>query len=281
MQNLKIIIWLITLSQAVVLKAGAFTEAVLQDAFEKERSLVVAKVLSVRAEPSHSVDLYYYTMKIHHLIVRGDLNPSEVDKPLEFAAGASFGKALQIDSLYALFVIRDASLAYSWCHRSDFVKIETDENETITQIESQANRVYAGTKIKAFREMGVEEASNLPEMPDELRQAFTNFREKDRDRCSFAKKIWESDFGSRRDDTHPLSSIISFLPPENRLTRSQALALLGPPTFKTGYTHKWFCGKAATDRAGVLSVEFDDTGLVKQLLYNEDSLKNWLAPAAN
>jgi hypothetical protein len=263
-------------SQTCVYASDALPNAVLLDALEKGRALVSVEILSVRTKEEQGTKSYFYKAKVLKLIVAGDLAPADIQSPIDLFAGASYGKALTIGSNYALFVTKDAPQFFSWAHRDDVLKIDAEDSEALKQLETQASRIYTRTRLHKFRKAKTKDEGELPSIPEKLKAICAKFKSHKEKRCELARSIWESNIGSRRDETRPWASFISYLPPKIQLSRTQALQLLGKPSIKVGYGYKWFCGRDSKGHAGVLTIEFNPNGMVRTLVYGGEPLDHWI-----
>ncbi|MHC4123613.1 MAG: hypothetical protein ACYSSI_08585, partial [Planctomycetota bacterium] len=251
-----------------------FTESVLIRALEKGNSLVVAKILSVRANPQKIPGrLYFYKAKIIRPIILGDLTEDDIEGPVELFAGSSFGNALAPGSIYALFITKQCPYHFDWAFRDDVVKLDSLNDEKLQSMLKAATKAYKKTAIRQFRESKLKGTQSLPKLPGEILAACEQFRANPQNRAAFAKKIHESDMGSRQDLSQQWSSQIKYLPPNIILSREQVLSILGKPTLKCGWTYKWFCGKdnsisSQEKGVGVLSITFDEYEKAACVLYS-------------
>ncbi len=257
-------------------EVGVFSESVLVDALEKGRSLIVAEILSVREDAG----MYYYNAEIVRPIILGDLEENDLSGPLELFAGASYGKALKTGSIYVLFVTKDCPYYFSWAHRDSIQKVDvTDEERTKALVEA-AERAYAKTSIRKFRQgwRPVQEVE-LPALSEGIVSLCEQFRTDPESRTEIGKKIFESDLGSRRDESNPQSSIISYLPPRVSLSREQLVSLLGRPNLRSGWTYSWLCGQVGkgsrAKEVGVLSATFDKSEAGVRVLYQRQEKSKW------
>lgn len=258
----------------------ALAEHVLMDAFEKGRSLVIVEILSVHSAEEHGVEFWHYKARVVRPIVLGDCTKESIQGPLELHAGASYGEALKPHSTYALFITRDCPHHFSWAHRDNLVKVDLAEKGVLQAIVQGAARAYEKTAIRGFREVQFTERPRLPSLPGSIVAFCEQFRARSENRVEFAKKIHESELGSRRDDSAPYLSYLRYLPPRIGLSREQVLFLLGKPTLKLGWTYFWFCGEDKSisrpgKYAGILSVTFDESENVTLLLYRADRMVKW------
>ena len=271
-----IVVALLSCLPALAGGAERLSDEVLVDAFEKGGSFLVVTILGVRAEEEQGIRMYFYKAKCVELVVPGDLSSGDVAEPVDLFAGASYGNALQVGTDYGLFVTKDAPFFMSWAHRDAVLRIDRNNTEIVKQLTARVQSVYEHTRIRDFREAKIVRPAAAPRIQQDLLAVCEEFRNGRDARHSQAKRIWESELGSRRDESHPFSSIITWLPPVVRLSRSETVALLGDPTLKTGHTYKWYCGKydnSSIDLVGVLSVTFDADESVATLLYTDEPLR--------
>ena len=253
------------------------SDTVLHHALETGRSFVSVVILGIQTEEERGIRFYYYEAEVRKVMIAGDVAPSDVKKPIGLFAGTSYGEALTVGAAYALFVTKDAPCFFSWAHRGDVVRLASDDAKSLRQLERRAINVYAKTQLKQFRDLQDEKAVDPLLLPGGLKEACVDFRLHQGSRCESAEAIWKSDLGSRRDESRPWSSWISYLPPKVPLSRAQILQLLGKPTIKLGYTYKWFCGNDARGRAGVLAVRFNTQSTVDTLVYGGEPLNQWVS----
>jgi len=255
-------------------KEVTFAEPVFTDAFEKGCCLVVAKIVSVRKDGQ----MHYYRAKIVQPIIVGDLTEDDIEGSLDLFAGASYGDALKPGSSYALFVIKECPYHYSWAYRDQVLLIKASDKQALNRLARAANNAYSKTMIYKFRRgwQPVQEVI-LPALPDELLSLCDRFRTVYENRAEIGKKIFESDLGSRRDDSEPWSSSISYLPPKISLSRTQMVFLLGSPTLISGWTYSWFCGQVgrAEKQVGVLSATFDRNGMSTRVVFTLQERSKW------
>lgn len=259
-------------------KDGCFSESILIDAFEKGRSLVVAEILSVYEE-KHT-DFHCYTAKVMRPIILGDLTKNDMLDALELFAGASYGSALKPGSTYALFITKDCPYHFSWAHRDDVIKVDISEKENLQALIEAADRAYAKASIREFRKGKGPEKVELPALPEKIISLCESFRANPINRAEFAKRIYESDIGSKLDDSTPFLSYRVYLPPKIVLSREQMVFLLGKPTQKCGWTYHWFCGQdksvAVPEKyVGILSVTFDKSENGIRVLYDTHQRVKW------
>jgi hypothetical protein len=257
--------------------AGVFSEALLVDALQKGSSLIVAEILCVRNDGV----MYYYNVRVVRPIVLGDLEEDDLSGPLELFAGASYGDALKTSSFYALFVTKDCPYYFSWTYRDSIKKMDVTDDKDVQALMEAANRAYGKTSIRKFRQgwQAVQKV-DLPALPEEIVSLCEQFRTNPENRAEIGKKIFESDLGSRRDESNPQSSIISYLPPKISITREQILSLLGSPSLRSGWTYSWLCGQSA-ERGWVgrdvyvLSAVFSEDEKVVRLFYQQQKKSRW------
>ena len=259
---------------------SAFGEDVLMDAFEKGRSLVIVEVLSVHSVEERGVKFWYYEARILRPIVLGDCTEEHIRGPLHLDAGASYGEALKPGATYALFVTRDCPHHFSWAHRDNVVRVDLAEKGVVEAIVRGATRVYEKTAIRRFREVRLTERPAIPSVPGSILALCEQFRADSANRVEVAKRIYESELGSRRDESARRLSYVRYLPPKIRLSREQVLFLLGEPTLRFGWTYSWFCGEDKSipgphEYAGILSVTFDKSESVTLMLYHAHQMAKW------
>jgi hypothetical protein len=257
-------------------EVDTFSESVLIDAFEDGCSLVIAEILSV----SKNGRMYYYRVRIKQPIVAGDLTEDEVQYSLDLFAGASYGNALKQGSIYALFIVKECPYHYSWAFREDVIRIDISNEKAIQDLIETAKSAYSKTSICQSRKARVQEDVELPALPEKMFALCQDFKNKPENRAETGKRIFESDLGSRVDDSKPFSSEILFLPPKICLSRSQMLLLLGEPTIRSGWVYSWLCGQGA-ERGWVgrdvyvLSATFNEDENVVRLLYQQQKKSKW------
>ncbi|MBA7702527.1 hypothetical protein ES703_111296 [subsurface metagenome] len=133
---------------------------------------------------------------------------------------------------------------------------------------------------RKFREeIATGEATTLL-LPEGIISLCESFRTNPVNRAKVAKKICESELGSKLDDSKPFLSYHVYLPPKIILSREQILSLFGKPRLKLGWTYLWFCGrdKNTTDSekyVGIVSVTFDKFEKVVRLLYYTQERVKW------
>lgn len=259
-------------------KGGMFSESVLIDAFEKGRSLVIAEILSVRK--GKSTNLYFYRVKVTRPIILGDLTKNDMQDALELFAGTSYGSALKPGSTYALFITKDCPYHFSWANRDDVIKVDISEKENLQALIEAADRAYAKASIRKFRKGKAPEKVELLALPEKIISLCESFRTNPINRAEFAKRIYESDIGSKLDDSTPFLSYHVYLPPKIILSREQILSLFGKPRLKLGWTYLWFCGRDkntpdSEKYVGIVSVTFDKFEKVVRLLYYTQERVKW------
>jgi hypothetical protein len=265
-----------TLSHATYAKIDTFSEPNLIYAFEDGCSLVITEILSVLKDGN----MYYYRARIVQSIIEGDITKEDMNYQLDLFAGASYGNALKPNLTYALFIAKECPYHYSWAFRDDVIRVDTSDKKSVQDLVESANRVYEKTAVCQFRRKALPQEVELPPLPQEILSLCDRFRNNPEKRADTGKQVYESDLGSRHDDSQPLSSEIRFLPPRIVLTRSQILSLLGDPTHKNGWTYSWLCGQS-TDRGWVgrdvyvLSAVFNKNEKVVYLLYQQQKKSKW------
>jgi len=256
---------------------AAFPDSTLERALESGCSLVIAEILSVRSENR----MYYYQVRVVRTIVAGDLEKEEVQTPLDFFAGASYGEALEMGRHYALLVARDYPHAFSWAFRDDVREVNPSDETVVRRLTETADRVYAKTSILQFRRAMVEYNVELPPLPEELALLCEAFRKHPGRRTDIGRKIFESDLGSRIDTSNPESSIRKYFPPKISCSRAQMLSLLGHPTWKNGWTYSWCCdyhtrAQGGGEQIAVLSATFDRNEKAAWALYAMHERSKWI-----
>lgn len=258
-----------------------FSVATLERAFEHGCSLVLAKVQSVGTRGG----MYHYVVKTARVIVAGDLEKEEMQRPLTLFAGASYGDALKAGACYAMFVTRDCPHEFGWSFRDDVIEIDPSDREAVRRLIELADRVYAKTSIRRFRQGWRWPNRELPPLPEELAALCQEFRNKPGRRTEIGKKIFESDLGSRIEQSIPSSSTRVYLPPKIICSRQQMVSLLGYPNWKNGWTYSWTCDHFVSAREGgkqigVLSVVFDENDKAVCVLYAMYERSQWIRPSS-
>ena len=220
-------------------KSDVFSESVLVDAFEKGRSLIIAEVLSRRRV--EDTRFLFYKVKVIRSVIPGDLTKDDLQGSVELFAGTTYGADFRLGSTYAMFVTKDCPFRYSWSHRDDVIEVDISRNENLQALVEAAGRIYAKTSIRKFREKVIREA-DLPPLSKRTISLCEQFKTNPDKRADIGRQLYESELGSRRDESKPWSSIISYLPPIISLSRDQILSLLGSPNLKSGWTYFWLCG---------------------------------------
>ncbi len=257
---------------------GPFSETSLIDAFENGRSLVIAKIVSVQSKQEQYGKLYYYTVKIVQPVIMGDLYDKDLVKQVELYAGASYGDSLKIGTIYTIFITKDTPMAFSWANRNDIWKINQKNKKEVDAFISKAKQIYEKTSIYKFRNAEIGKSYTPPDISDELKNICNKFKDREGDRAKLAKAIYQSDLGSRPDESKMGSSVIEYLPPKALLSRSQVLQLIGEPTLKLGRTYYWFCGVDDTgspEYTGILKTTFDRNENLVRLMYGLDKMIKW------
>jgi hypothetical protein len=274
-----------TCVRAVQVEGKVFSESVLIDAFEKGRSLVVAEVLSTIERESvlgnKSIKEHFYRVRVILPIIAGDLAASDTRGLPELGAGVSYGDVLKPGATYALFITKDCPYQFSWCHRDDVIEVNTSEKRNLQALIEAANRAYKKTLIREFRGKKLLEKTELPVLSDEIVSLCENFKSHPINRAEFAKRIYESDLGSRPDESQCFRSYLEYSPPQIVLSREQIVCLLGEPSHKCGWTYSWLCGqdKSVTDSenyVGVFSVIFDKNEKGTCVLYYPQDREKWV-----
>ena len=147
-----IILIVVCISSAFISVADSyedqFSEAVLMDAFEKGRSLVIANILSVQKKKAQHGAFYYYKVNVVHPVILGDLLNEDLQEPVELFAGASYGDTLGKGETYALFITKDAPFFFCWAHRDNMQRINLKNKQEVSTFISKAEQVYAKTSIR-------------------------------------------------------------------------------------------------------------------------------------
>ena len=257
-------------------KGDVFSESILMNAFEKGRSFIIAEVLSLRR--TQDSNFHFYKVKVIRTIIPGDLTMEDLQDPIELFAGASYGDALKLGSTYALFVTKDFPFRFSWSHRDDVIEVDISRKENLQVLVEAAGRIYAKTSIRKFREKVIREA-DLPPLSKRTISLCEQFKTNPDKRADIGRQLYESELGSRRDESKPWSSIISYLPPIISLSRDQILSLLGSPNLKSGWTYFWLCGQigkgSGAKEVGVLSAMFDKSEAAVHVLYHQHDKSKW------
>ena len=159
---------------------------------------------------------------------------------------------------------------------NDWKRLSTREGQAYFKT-SSGELLELRDRLKS-RPNKVAEPANLPNQPPELLEMCEQFRRGNFSRSEHAKRIAESELGSKLDKSNPFSSSIQWLPPTVRLSRAEVVALLGEPTRKAGRAYKWFCGRfddARANLAGVLTVTFDADARVAHLVFAGEPWRDW------
>lgn len=270
-----VLCWML-LSHAGMSGPNRLSDTALSDAMEKGRALMHVEVLSALTIQEERTTFYAYRVAVRALVVPGDLTDADVAQPIDLFAGAAYGDALKVGGSYLLFVTKDAPYSYSWAHRDDIADVTQEDREAVAQLAAQARIVYATTHLREFRDAIEKSVSYSDAIPNAVLSACKRFRSSPKDRCESAREIWESDIGSRRDESRPESSRTVFLPPRVPLSRPEVLDLLGEPDIKVGYCYKWYCGEDTAGNAGVLSVGFMPNGTMATLVYGGERPEHWI-----
>lgn len=261
-------------------------EATLERALESGCSLVVAKILEAYAKDG----MYYYKPRVVRTIIAGDMEKEQAHSPPDLFAGASYGGALKPGSRYAIFIERAYPYEFGWAFRNDVIEVDPSDRDAVRRLVEVADRVYAETAIRQFRRTRfwtdakpLASPAKPPDLPEELASLCRQFRENPGRRAGVGKKIGESDLGSRIDDSKPLSSIRTYLPPRISLSRQQVLVLLGEPTWRSGWTYSWCCddyvnAQKGGSEIGILSVTFDKSEGARRVLFDVQERSKWVKP---
>jgi hypothetical protein len=257
-------------------------EATLERALENGCSLVVARILSVQREGAES----RYQAEIVRTIIPGDLDKAEAHRPWEFLAGGRYATALQSGSHYVMFLRPQCPYDFGWAFADDVARIDPGDKDTVGRLVAVAERVYAGTSIRQFRRtrpwVKAVGKVDLPALPDELVALCRQFREGAGRRAELGRRIAASDLGSRR-DLSGREADLRYRPPGISLSRRQVLALLGEPTWQSGWTYEWCCDDFVSageggNEIGVLSVTFDRSERDTRVLFEMQERSNWVRP---
>lgn len=257
-------------------KGDIFSESVLVDAFEKGRTLIIAEVLSRRRVKD--TRFLFNKVKVFRTIIPGDLTKDDLQDPLELFAGTTYGADFRLGSTYAMFVTKDCPFRYSWTHRDDVIEVDISRKEYLQVLVEAAGRIYAKTSIRKFREKVIGEA-DLPPLSKRIISLCEQFKTNPEKRADIGRQLYESDLGSRRDESKLNSSEILYLPPKVSLSRDQMLSLLGRPNLKSGWTYFWLCGQigkgSGAKEVGVLSATFDKSEAAVRVLYQQQDKSKW------
>jgi len=265
-------------------RGASIPEATLERALESGCSFVIAEILDVYANDR----MYYYKPRIVRTIIAGDLEKEQMHNPPDLFAGASYAGALKPGPYYAMFIERDYPYEFGWAFRNDVIEVDPSDKDAIRRLVEAADRVYAGTAIRQFRRTGPggkpSASGELPVLPDELASLCRQFREQSGRRADIGKRIGESGLGSRIDESKPFSSQRTYLPPKISLSRQQMLALLGEPTWRSGWTYSWRCDdfvhvQEGGDKIGILSAAFDKSEKSTGVSFAMQDRSKWIRPA--
>lgn len=141
--------------------------------------------------------------------------------------------------------------------------------------------------------------NDLARIPSDIRRSGEDFRSHADKRVTAAKEMWSSVLGSRP-PMQSFSSRQEWVPPDLPVTAGEAVALLGEPVFRRGWTYFWVAGtetnfwsvdtsethsgivdRAAGSFAGVLSMSFNSTGRSYLVLYQPMVKEDWIGASAN
>ena len=254
---------LVCLSRRAFRVAPTIPEATLERALEGGCSLVVMEVLEVYAKDG----MYYYKPRIVRTIIAGDLEKAEGHQPSRTCSRArhtarhsSRARATPCSSggiTPMNFPGPFAMMPWRWTLRMTMLSADWSRSPTAsTRARQCTNSVGRDPGSKPLAN------SELPALPDEMASLCKQFREQPGRRTVFGRRIAESDLGSRIDDSNPLSSSRTYLPPKISLSRQQVLVLFGEPTWRNGWVYSWRCDDFAQaqeggSEIGILSVTFD------------------------
>jgi len=259
--------------------ASTIPEATLERALDGGCSLVVAEILSVRAEDNG----YRGEAKVVRTIVAGDLDKADVRNSWEFVYGPRYAMALKPGSHYAMFFRRDCPYDLAWAFADDLIEVEPSDEDAIRQLVEAADRIYVQTSVRQSRRTRPWPYVKPPDLPEELASLCKQFRDNPGRRTGLGRKIAESDLGSQRDTSDVRSSVIKYLPPKVLLSRQQVLALLGEPIWRSGWTYSWRCDDFANvqeggSQVGILSVTFDKGESGIRVLFDMQERSKWFRP---
>ncbi|MHC4087815.1 MAG: hypothetical protein ACYSWZ_10040 [Planctomycetota bacterium] len=262
-------------------KDDLFSESALVDAFEKGRSLIIAEVLSRRRV--EDTRFLFYKVKVIRPIIPGDLTKADLLGSVELFAGTTYGADFRFGSTYAMFVKKDCPFRYSWAHRDDVIEVDISRKEDLQALVETAGRIYEKTSISKFREKVIRKA-DLPPLSKRIISLCDQFKTDPEKRADIGRQLYESDLGSRRDESKLNSSENLYLPPKVSLSRDQILSLLGRPNLKRGWTYFWLCGQigkgSGAKKVGVLSATFNKNEAAVRVLYKQHEKSKWTKFAA-
>jgi hypothetical protein len=233
---------------AMGVSAGeGITKPVLLRSLGYGNSLAVVRIIEKRmtdTEPRRG--LFVVRAQVLRLLVPGDLSMRDLSQGLVFLAGKPYVDRLEKGGIHALFLDRDGPRSMSWAFRDNVVKFTSATDPGIDVLAKEAQTTYQETAIRRFREARVSTSPSLPSLPKDVIQACELFRTSRGNRVAWGRRIWKSPLGAERrvDRSHPEGSAMRFTTTKPRVAidRSQALRLLGQPTFKHGFMYTWECG---------------------------------------
>lgn len=229
-------------------------DARLAQAFDAGRSLAVVRVLESNRDdlPEYERKAFQHfgrvpqgqysaIVQVMDLVVAGDLRDEDVAQPLHIANSRTRG-VLVTGATYALFLLKAAPhRPCQWAHLDDFVRLDTLPQPVREEFVQRAKRVYEASPIRAFRQGSGAGDKDPARIPSDIRRSCEEFRTHPEKRVTAAKELWASALGSR-----PVVGSVSarqeWTPPELPVTATEALALLGKPALKRGWTYFWIAG---------------------------------------
>ena len=223
------------------------TNDVLARSLAHGNSLCFVRVIDKRAiDTPPSRGLFVVRAQALRLLIPGDLNMADLSGGLALVAAKPYVDGLEKGGVYAIFLDRDGPTSISWAFRDDLMKFSSATDPAIEALDRQARAIYKRTEIRRFRETKVSPDPPLPKLPRDVMQACDRFRASRGNRVSWARRIWKSSLGAERkiDRSEAFSSVRRFIvtTPRVVIDRSQALRLLGQPTFRHGFVYVWECG---------------------------------------
>jgi hypothetical protein len=240
------------------------TEPVLLRSLGRGNSLAVVRIIEKRmtnTEPWRG--LFVVRAQALRLLVPGDLSMRDLSEGLVFLGAKRYVNRLERGGIYALFLDWDGPGSFSWAFRDNAVKFTSATDPKIGVLSKEAQATYRKTAIRRFREARVSTRPPLPSLPKDVIQACKRFRTSRGNRVVWGRRIWKSPLGAERrvDRSHPFSSVMRFTTTKPRVAidRSQALRLLGQPTFKHGFTYIWECGVDAKGSEVVIPYGSNDS----------------------
>ena len=240
--------------------ADSFSQLVLINELEKGHSLVVAKVLSV--DPGQAGNSCLYKLDVLRPLILGDIGSGDLEGKPEFAADGTQRSAPKVGHTYALFVRKPARYQISLADTDHAVEIDISDRTNLRDLKQAAIRAYQKTVIHGFRKNMPGTRSALPELPPALDKLCKQFRTRPEHRARYARRIFESDLGSRIDQHQAARrGPAGYYAPKIALSRWQLLHLLGPLDQVAGWTYSGCGGPDEsipdTDKhVGVLSATF-------------------------